>query len=486
MKIVKFLTTVFLIYFLPVQCAFADENSDTKLFQDACKKDLDFIRLKLQKNSAPFANKTDTTHFHKWYKNGYKYSLDLINGIRDKDDCHYVIKYFVNGFDQSHISMRGYITLPVDMYPGIISAKNGDGHYIFYKHPALEYLRDVSVGDKITHINDIEIGEYYKDYLEPFYANDDSELTRVSASVYALIIDGNRFKPNPKTVTIIHDGQPITIELKYTELNGNALVAVKKLRQPEVNESFKVEMVSNGVWIKIPSFFPSRKEAVYFTGMLSVLKKDLAKEDYILFDMRGNRGGAIKWSVPIIRNLWGDAYIKSLGAAHDYNKDWIKKLRISKDNFAEFQKTYGPEASKAYASSLKKGEDFFVKKWSIYEDEDNLYTNEDSSPFKAKIYVLTDSFCRSTCWNFVKELEQIPGVVHIGGKTAVQSIYSYAKQDRSPSEHFDIFYPTQIRVKPDSKLGEALVPLHVYEGNFKHEAKVIDWVLSIIEKDVSL
>jgi hypothetical protein len=49
------------------------------------------------------------------------------------------------------------------MYPGIISAKNGDGHYIFYKHPALEYLRDVSVGDKITHINDIEIGEYYKD-----------------------------------------------------------------------------------------------------------------------------------------------------------------------------------------------------------------------------------------------------------------------------------------------------------------------------------
>jgi len=129
---------------------------------------------------------------------------------------------------------------------------------------------------------------------------------------------------------------------------------------------------------------------------------------------------------------------------------------------------------------------FFVKKWSIYGDEDNLYTNEDSSPFKAKIYVLTDSFCRSTCWNFVKELEQIPGVVHIGQQTAVQSVYSYAKQDRSPSEHFDVFYPTQIRVKPESKLGEALVPLHVYEGNLKDEAKVIDWVLSIIEKDISL
>jgi len=484
MKIVKFLTTVFLICFLPIQCAFAKATSDVELFQDICKKDLDFIRLKLQKNSAPYANKTDK-HFHNWYKIGYEFSLKLIDGIRDKDDCHYVIKYFVNGFDQSHISMRGYIPLPAEMYPGIVSAKNGDKHYIFYKHPFLEYLKDVSVGDEVTHINNIETKEYYDDYLEPFYANDDSTLTHVSASVYALIIDGNRFKPDPKTVTIIHNDKPITIELKYTELTGNALVAVKKLRQPEFNESFKVEMVSNGVWIKIPSFFPSRKDEVYFTGMLSVLKKNLAKEDYILFDMRGNRGGAIKWSVPIIRNLWGDAYIKSLGAAHDFNKDWVKKLRISKENFAEFQKVYGPEASKSYASSLKKGDDFFIKKWSIYDDEDNLYTNGDNAPFKAKVYVLTDSFCRSTCWNFVKELRQIPGVNHIGGQTAVQSIYSYAKQDRSPSEHFDIFYPTQIRIKPDSELGEALVPLHVYEGNFKDEAKVLDWVLSVIEKDAS-
>jgi hypothetical protein len=45
--------------------------------------------------------------------------------------------------------------------------------------------------------------------------------------------------------------------------------------------------------------------------------------------------------------------------------------------------TYGPEASKAYASYLKNGEDFFVKKLSFYVDEDNLYTNENSSLFNA-------------------------------------------------------------------------------------------------------
>ena len=78
---------------------------------------------------------------------------------------------------------------------------------------------------------------------------------------------------------------------------------------------------------------------------------------------------------------------------------------------------------------------------------------------------------------------QMPGVVHIGQETAVQSIYSYAKQVRSPSEQFDFFFPTQIRIKPSYSLGESLTPSMIYKGDIKDEAKVIDWVLSITEKE---
>ena len=77
----------------------------------------------------------------------------------------------------------------------------------------------------------------------------------------------------------------------------------------------------------------------------------------------------------------------------------------------------------------------------------------------------------------------MPNVVHLGEQTTIQSIYSFAKQVRSPSEHFDFFYPTQIRVKPEYKLGLPLVPSKIYDGNFRDEAKLIDWVLSITEKE---
>ncbi len=94
------------------------------------------------------------------------------------------------------------------------------------------------------------------------------------------------------------------------------LAVSRSIKQPAPDQLFKVEMLSHGVWITIPSFYLSREEAISYTGMLSKLK-ELAKEDYIVFDLRGNRGGGSVWSRLIIRNLWGDAYIKHLGKNHE-------------------------------------------------------------------------------------------------------------------------------------------------------------------------
>lgn len=472
---------VFILFFINISKA--AEESEIQIYKNLCKTDLEAFRKLLRDDSANYANNADVG-FKEWYKNGYENTLKLIDLLGDSDDCYYILKYYVNGFNNSHISLRGYIPLPVEQYPGLLSAMSVSkgNHYIVYKNPDLNYLKDVQVGDELTHINGIKMSEYYKDYLESFYAGDKSKLTLKSASIYALIVDGNRFKPIPRNITLKRGDEVINLDLKYTELSGGGLVAAKKIKQPEHSDGFKVEMVSNGVWIKIPTFFPNRQESVYFSGMLSTLKNKLAKEDYILFDMRGNRGGASKWSRPILRNLWGDEKIKSLGKDHVYNEDWEKKLRISKNNFAAFKTYFGSAAAKFYVKAMRKEEKFFLKKWSIYRDNDHLYTNNDSSPFRAKVYVLTDNFCRSTCWTFVREMIQMPGVVHIGQDTTIQSIYSYAKQVRSPSEQFDFFFPTQVRIKPSYNLGESLIPSIKYDGDIKDEAKVIDWILSITEK----
>ncbi len=369
-----------------------NDNIEAIKFREICKKDLDFVQTQLQKNSSPYANKNDN-HFKDWYKDGYKDTVKLIDDILDQDDCYYVMKYYLNGFDLSHITLKGFYPLPLEQYPGILSAKKNDKHYIIYKQNFINYLGEVNVGDIITHINDIAIEDYHTNYLLPFYANDSSEATSIAASIYALILDGNGFKPVPQTITILHNNKSKIIQLKYTNLEKDAAEIAKNIRQPSPNEKFKIELISNGIWISIPSFLPQDDEIIYYSSMISRLKNDFSKEKYIVFDMRGNRGGGSKWSVPIIRNLWGDDYLKSMGREHDFNEQWIQKIRISKENFEDFKKYNDDESSKAYLLALKKNESFFLKKWSIYDSTDNLYTHKDNSAFKAKIYVLTDNFC---------------------------------------------------------------------------------------------
>lgn len=479
MKIYQVLFLLCLVVIFQITSVFASEDKAPLDHKAKCLKDLEFFRKHIIENSAPFKN-TDDKNFNAWFDKGYGHTKELIEDIRDVNDCYYAMKFYLNGFDSSHVSLRGYMQLPAEKYPGLLTAKYNNHHVVMYKHPGISYLHNINVGDRVTHINDIPIDQYFNEYILPFYANDNSEFTIKAASVYTFIVDGNPYIPLPLTATFTDGTKEKKVELKYTQLTTGPLIAARNIRQPVPDQHFKVKIVSNGVWITIPSFYLSREDSVFYTGMLSKLK-ELAKEDYILFDLRGNKGGAAKWSRPIIRNLWGDDYIKSLGNKHDYNSTWVKKVRISKLNFLEFKQTSNASEIKNYATALKNNDNYFEKKWKIYNEDLNLYTNKDNSPVKAKIFILTDHFCRSTCWAFVSELLEIPGVTHLGLPTAIQSNYSYARKVRSPSEHFDFFYPTEIRTYPNKNLGQALIPSKIFNGDIRDETAVLNWVLSITE-----
>ncbi len=488
MKICRFLL-IFFASLYNVNFTIASENKEISKeeeinYQQHCSKDLAYLRKNIEENSAPFKDQEDSA-FRKWFDKGYLHTQELVNGVKDPDDCYYALKFYINGFGNPYMSIRSYIQSPPEKYPGFLTAKYGNDHVVIYKDSLISSLNKVNVGNKITHINDIKIEDYFEKYIMPFYANDDSEFSQRVASIFSFIINGNRYVPIPLTATFINDKAEQKISLKYTELSEEALNVSKNIRQPEPDQHFKIEMVSNGVWITIPSFYLSREETISYTGMLSKLK-ELAKEDWILFDLRNNRGGGSVWARPIIRNLWGDDYIKHLGKNHEYNSTWVKKIRVSKQNFFDFKKTANAAEIKKFAAALEHGDDFFEKKWSIYNEDLNLYSNQDSSPFKARIFVFTDHFCRSTCWSFVNQILQIPGVTHIGVPTVIQNNSSYAKSVRSPSDNFDFFYPTEIRIYPNKNAGQALIPSKIFNGNIRNESEVVDWVLSITEKNPSL
>jgi len=168
----------------------------------------------------------------------------------------------------------------------------------------------------------------------------------------ALIIDGNRFKPLPKNISVIRGEEKLQLDLKFTNLDPEIKKAMQARYSLSNTNKFNVESLIDGMWIKIPSFYFNKDELIFYKGMLAQLKKDLAKEDYIVFDLRGNKGGEGKYSSAIIRNLWGDKYIKSLKDKHDYNSQYTKNNRVSAGNLKQAAIYYNEKDLSLYKAKL--------------------------------------------------------------------------------------------------------------------------------------
>jgi len=125
--------------------------------------------------------------------------------------------------------------------------------------------------------------------------------------------------------------------------------------------------------------------------------------------------------------------------------------------------------------------DFYTTKWNIYDHLSNLYSHTDNMPVTAKIFVLTDSFCASSCWLCVREMLQVPGVVHIGDNTEIQTIYSEVRRVTLPSENFIFIFPMHQFLSPLDNLGNSFEPIIYYKEDFSDKSKLQKWFLKDVK-----
>ena len=209
-----------------------------------------------------------------------------------------------------------------------------------------------------------------------------------------------------------------------------------------------------GMWITIPTFQPNEDAKALFEEILKSLPK-YRDMPFIIFDLRGNGGGSSIWQRPLIRNLYGDSFIKTLGSQHSYNTQWSKKyIRESDDT---------------------------VVSWSIFEEGDeNLFSNEDVVERFPKVILLTDGRCGSTCWLFVRDMLQIPNVIQIGDSTASQSLYSESQYMTLPSGKGEIYVPKMQRIHPLDNIDKPFHPAYTFQGDWNNEEELKQWVISIL------
>ncbi len=447
----------------------------------SCLHDLDFIYKNIINNSAQYKNEEN---FYKWVNEGYKESCKLIQEINKLYDCHYIITYYIYGFKDTSIDIKPLIDLPPVEYPAILSILQNNEHIIFYKENNISSLKNISIGDKITHINEIPVSEYFKEYIVPFYTKNYFYDSLVKSSVYLLINDANRFIIKPKIITYIHNNISNKLVLNYTIFTKEALNSTYEILK-QFNNNFSIELIKKSIWIKIPSFIKTNENYLFFEKMLSNLKLYSQDKNYIIFDVRNNKGGDYNLARAIIRNLWGDHFIRNQVKNHDYNKTIVQKIALSKENFLNFKQKNSMKVNKSYLECLTKNEDFYYKEWCIYDEKENLYSNTNNKPVNATIIVLTNNICDNACWHFINEIRQIPNVIHIGiSPIILNNVYSNIQHKTTPSQKYELFFPIEINVANLYNKGNSLVP-HIYidssEFN-KSNTELFNIIKSTIEK----
>lgn len=209
-------------------------------------------------------------------------------------------------------------------------------------------------------------------------------------------------------------------------------------------------------WINLPTFWPDSKTQNELTLIIEKMPM-LRASKFIVFDVRGNRGGNSFWGLNIIKSLFGQAYVERLltqANALQYI-DW----RISRGNIehlkaahSKFVKDFGENAESTQwlkkvltgmTQAYVNGDCYYRE----YQTIESIQYTQDAFEHMvtAQIIVIIDSHCASACLDFLDDLKTMNyPVTLIGQTTKADTVYMEVRTVTLPSNKGTFYFPIKV------------------------------------------
>ena len=223
------------------------------------------------------------------------------------------------------------------------------------------------------------------------------------------------------------------------------------------------------VWITIPSFHPETSEQEQALTVLADSMMQYKQYDTIIFDVRGNGGGNSYYGEMILKNLYGEPYCNAAfkrmsekqyveWRASQGNVDYLKNLLVT------LEQKFGQESEittefSVIASEMEKnllaGNHFYrALSGSTEAAEVPVLQNL----LHARIIVITDTQCASSCLDFLDQLFALGPVLQVGLATSVDTDYMECRDEKLPSSLVTLHFPIKVFRNRSRKSNQAYVP----------------------------
>jgi hypothetical protein len=240
---------------------------------------------------------------------------------------------------------------------------------------------------------------------------------------------------------------------------------------------FGIEALPNDIfWIHIPTFFPSSPEQEEAFSQI-IQKLPSLREQTIVFDLRGNRGGSRLLGTELIKSLYGHKYAEKclselyrrsfnewrLSAGNlEHMEGWmipVTMAQLGEDHFATRKMN---ERYQKMKKAFLQGEHSYFEL--VYEEIS--YSPSATNPIRGPIFVVMDKNCYSASLMFIDELRGMQSpVILIGETTGADSMYMELRRVPLPSGTGEMGFPIRVYVGPFRGHNISYEPDIQYNGN---------------------
>lgn len=436
-----------------------------------------------------------------WLEWGYERARLLAENARNASGHFYALAYYMNGFNDPHLDANPVGELPPPRWPGFIAASRNGG--------AVIVMRDETdpsappLGAEIVNCENKTLASLAEERLYPYVLNGALALDRRRAVTRLFLERGIPDAPGPSHCVFNIDGRQQEIVLNWRSLPApaDAYWAAYQASSTGPAAEWGVSEPAEGVfWIGVPTFSSGSETAPRLDALVRDIQAralEMRAARAIVIDVRGNGGGNSAWADRIAAAVFGDRIAQRAARASSARSavDW----RGSPENVAYWRQWISESIATEFGENsdeARQGRMIIENLARASERDPPIWRQgprrvsrsggltqrrpRGESPFSARVYMLSNGTCGSSCLNFADTVLFVPGVQLIGSATSGDGPYMEVRNVTLPSGLVQLTIPQKVwRGMPRGPL-EAYEPDIAYDGAWD-DASVRAWVMGLVE-----
>lgn len=407
---------------------------------ELAKADLDFVYQTVRADHPGMVDQ-DNPYFRAWAEKGYAQAVSELPNVRSLHDAQVLLRRYFAGFADGHMWLSYRYEKDAVRWAGMLVQRQGQRYVVGHSEES-----EVPAGAELLACDGRKVDTLIEEDLVPgAFNNPQLDWLKSDLANHVLAVVEQNVHPEYARCTFNVNGATRDVALAWRDYAQYKFDTLAQAMQPQLAKDSTITEIKPGTyWVRLPQFQPNDAQ-VRQLNEVAARMPSLRNAELIVFDTRGNSGGNSVWGWRVLAGLVGDEYLKQQTRSQGY-AEW----RASAGNLAYIRDGILPRLTRQYGAGHKD-----LAQWeslqrrmqqAIEQGRPFVRQGEDAPPpagkaaaakvaplSTARIALVTQSGCASSCLDFADYALSMPGTVHLGETTGADTVYMDVRPLALPS-----------------------------------------------------